>query len=179
MPTRRVHAPAVCATRVGELVGYVAARTESTPAEEILRPRTFVVVDMLAVRSDRRRRGVGRSLMGAVHGWASERRLGHISLDVWEFNESALKLLPGARLPECQSPDGSARCLTHRRRPSFTDSLICEPAITARRIRARLSQGRVSDGGPALACEPDHDLTTSPADDLSQQGQRSRTKRPR
>jgi diamine N-acetyltransferase len=74
----------------GELVGFVTARADSAPPEEILQPRTFVTVDLLAVRSDRRRRGIGRSLMEAVHGWARERRLGHVSLNVWEFNEHAI-----------------------------------------------------------------------------------------
>ena len=75
---------------VGDLVGFVSVRTNSTPGEGILQPRTFAVVDTLAVRSDQRRRGIGRSLLEAVHGWARERRLGHVSLNVWEFNQSAI-----------------------------------------------------------------------------------------
>ena len=75
---------------VGDLVGFVSVRTDSAPGEGILQSRNFAVVDMLAVRSDQRRRGIGRSLMEAVHGWARERRLGHVSLNVWEFNEPAI-----------------------------------------------------------------------------------------
>lgn len=74
----------------GDLVGFVTVRANSAPEEGIPQPRTFAVVDTLAVRSDQRRRGIGRSLLEAVHGWARERRLGHVSLNVWEFNESAI-----------------------------------------------------------------------------------------
>jgi diamine N-acetyltransferase len=73
-----------------ELVGFVTVRTDNVPAAEILRPRAFAVVDLLAVRSDRQRRGVGRSLMEAAHNWAGEQLLGHITLNVWEFNKPAL-----------------------------------------------------------------------------------------
>src|SRR5215467_3043205 len=52
---------------VGDLVGFVSVRTDSAPDEGILQPRNFAVVDTLAVRSDQRRRGIGRSLMEAVH----------------------------------------------------------------------------------------------------------------
>jgi ribosomal protein S18 acetylase RimI-like enzyme len=74
----------------GDLVGFVTVRADSAPDEGILQPRDFAVVDTLAVRSDQRRRGIGRSLLEAVHGWARERRLGHVSLNVWEFNQSAI-----------------------------------------------------------------------------------------
>jgi GNAT superfamily N-acetyltransferase len=67
-------------------VGFVTVRTDTAPPGEILQPRDFAVVDLLAVRSDRRRRGIGRSLMEAAHRWAGERRLAHVSLNVWEFN---------------------------------------------------------------------------------------------
>jgi len=75
---------------LGDPVGFVTVRTDSAPDEGILQPRSFAVVDTLAVRSDQRRRGIGRSLLEAVHGWARERRLGHVSLNVWEFNQSAI-----------------------------------------------------------------------------------------
>jgi ribosomal protein S18 acetylase RimI-like enzyme len=52
----------------GDLVGFVTVRTGSTPAEGILQARIIAVVDTLAVRSGRRRRGVGRALMTAAHG---------------------------------------------------------------------------------------------------------------
>jgi ribosomal protein S18 acetylase RimI-like enzyme len=74
----------------GDLVGFVTVRANSTPADGILQPRAIAVVDTLAVRCDRRRCGAGRALMEAAHGWAQERRLGQVSLNVWEFNEPGL-----------------------------------------------------------------------------------------
>jgi hypothetical protein len=77
-------------------------------------------VDTLAVRSDQRRRGIGRSLLEAVHGWARERRLGHVSLNVWEFNQSALvitirrsrrwSVLPGSGRRVSRSGGSVRRC---------------------------------------------------------------------
>ena len=100
---------------VGDLVGFVSVRTDSTPDEGILQPRNFAVVDTLAVRSDQRRRGIGRSLMEAVHGWARERRLGHVTLNVWEFNEPAIDFYRAlgyqtvSRQMECPLPNPPAQ----------------------------------------------------------------------
>ena len=99
----------------GDLVGFVTVRKDGAPNEGILQPRNFAVVDTLAVRSDQRRRGIGRSLMEAVHGWARERRLGHVSLNVWEFNEPAIDFYRTlgyqtvSRQMECPLPDPSAQ----------------------------------------------------------------------
>ena len=99
---------------VGDLVGFVTVRTDSAPDRGILQPRNFAVVDTLAVRSDQRRRGVGHSLMEAVHGWARERRLGHVSLNVWEFNQPAIDFYRAlgyqtvSRRMECSLPEPSA-----------------------------------------------------------------------
>jgi len=99
----------------GDLSGFATVRTDSAPDEGILQPRSFAVVDTLAVRSGQRRRGIGRSLMEAVHGWARERRLGHISLNVWEFNEPAIDFYRAlgyqtlSRQMECPLPDSSAQ----------------------------------------------------------------------
>ena len=97
----------------GDLVGFVTVRTDSTPAEGIRQPRTIAVVDTLAVRSDRRRCGAGRALMAAVHGWAQERGLGHVSLNVCEFNRPgldfyvALGYRTANRRMECSLPSPS------------------------------------------------------------------------
>jgi len=99
----------------GDLVGFVTVRADSALEEGILQPRNFAVVDTLAVRSDQRRRGIGRSLMEAVHGWARERQLGHVSLNVWEFNEPAIDFYRAlgyqtvSRQMECPLPDPSAQ----------------------------------------------------------------------
>ena len=95
----------------GDLVGFVTVRRDRAPEEGILQLRNFAVVDTLAVRSDQRRRGIGRSLLEAVHDWARERRLGHISLNVWEFNQPAIDFYRAlgyqtvSRRMECPLPD--------------------------------------------------------------------------
>lgn len=84
------HSAVFVADDAGDLVGFVTVRTDSAPAGEILQPRDFAVVDLLAVRSDRRRHGIGRSLMQGAHNWAGVRQLGHVSLNVWEFNQPGI-----------------------------------------------------------------------------------------
>ena len=74
-----------------ELIGFLAIRTATAPAEPILWPRRFAMVDMLAVRSDRRRQGIGRALMEAAHQWARDRELQAVELTVWEFNQYAIR----------------------------------------------------------------------------------------
>jgi ribosomal protein S18 acetylase RimI-like enzyme len=73
-----------------ELLGFVTVRVQRAPEEEIMIPRTFAMVDLLAVRSDRQHEGIGRELMEAAHAWARERKLAHINLSVWEFNQRAI-----------------------------------------------------------------------------------------
>lgn len=74
----------------GELIGFVTVRVQQAPDDPILVPRRFATVDMLAVRSDRRRQGVGRTLMEATHSWARDQGLQEVQLNVWEFNRRAI-----------------------------------------------------------------------------------------
>ena len=53
------------------LAGFCSVRVERTPGATIEAPR--VAIDDLAVRSDRRRRGVGRALVDAASAWAKSR----------------------------------------------------------------------------------------------------------
>jgi diamine N-acetyltransferase len=73
-----------------ELIGFVTVREERAPDDPLLAPRRFAMVDMLAVGSDRRRRGIGRALMEATHRWAENRGLEELELNVWEFNQRAI-----------------------------------------------------------------------------------------
>lgn len=73
-----------------ELVGFVTVRAEAAQEDEIMVPRRSAIVEMLAVRSDRRRRGIGADLMLAVRSWATARALDRIALNVWEFNRPAI-----------------------------------------------------------------------------------------
>ncbi len=73
-----------------ELVGFVVARTEHAPDDQLLIPRRFAMVDMLAVRRNRQHRGIGQALMAGIHGWAQNQGLHEINLNVWEFNRRAI-----------------------------------------------------------------------------------------
>ena len=73
-----------------ELVGVVTIRAEVVPESQIMLPRRSAIVELLAVRSDRQRRGSGTALMLAARSWATARGLDRVALNVWEFNQSAI-----------------------------------------------------------------------------------------
>ncbi len=50
-----------------------------------------VLVESLIVADNARRLGVGRGLMALVEAWGVERKVEHVELTVWEFNENALR----------------------------------------------------------------------------------------
>lgn len=53
--------------------------------------RRIYHIEEFGVDSDFRRRGVGSALIGFCRSEAARAGFGRISLDVWSFNESALK----------------------------------------------------------------------------------------
>jgi ribosomal protein S18 acetylase RimI-like enzyme len=71
------------------LAGVVAARVYDTPAEPAMLPRRRVHVETLVVASRRRRRGIGRRLLGAAGEWAKARGAVEIVLTTWAGNEGA------------------------------------------------------------------------------------------
>jgi len=74
---------------VAGLVQYSLECTEATP----LKPaRRFIAVATVQVAPPRRRQGIGRALMEHVHAWAREQNASHVELNVYEFNEPALRL---------------------------------------------------------------------------------------
>jgi GNAT superfamily N-acetyltransferase len=74
-----------------ELIGFVTMRESlAAPDFPALISRRVAMVDMLAVRTDRQRGGVGRALMEATHAWALTQGLRTVQLDVWEFNQRAI-----------------------------------------------------------------------------------------
>lgn len=75
----------------GDLVAFVAIRTVGAPEDPMLVARRTALVDLLAVRSDQQRLGIGKALMAAVHSWALERDLEEVVLNVWEFNQRAVR----------------------------------------------------------------------------------------
>lgn len=74
----------------GGLSGLVDVRAQHTPDVPLVVPRRYALIDTLVVRRGEQRRGIGRALMAAAHGWARERGLQEVMLNVWEFNTGAI-----------------------------------------------------------------------------------------
>jgi len=73
-------------------VGMVYIYPRQTLEIPILVPRKWLVIDSLAVLPEARRRGVGRALMEQAHHWAVEKGIFEVKLNVYEFNDGAIKL---------------------------------------------------------------------------------------
>ena len=67
------------------LAEVMAAATPYRPA------RRFLEVDEVGVEESARRQGVGRQLFAEIHRMAKERGFTRVELNMWEFNEEALK----------------------------------------------------------------------------------------
>lgn len=81
------------ADEAGRLAGVLIAVLRHTPGDvPVLATRRYVWIDSLAVRSPRRRQGIGRALMEAAHRWALDQGVDEIELNVWEFNRAAIAL---------------------------------------------------------------------------------------
>lgn len=78
---------------VGEqVVGYVHTLLRERLPIPILVPVRFAVVDTLVVDEAFRRRGVGQALMSAAEAWARQNGAVNIELNVWVFNQPAVRL---------------------------------------------------------------------------------------
>ncbi len=71
------------------VLGFLIIREARSPDDPILMPRRYATIDMLAVRRDYQRNGIGSRLVDAAHAWARGRGLGEAELEVWEFNDQA------------------------------------------------------------------------------------------
>ena len=71
------------------VVGLVRVAERRAPDGPPFVARRFAMVEELVVRSDCRRRGIGRRLMASVDEWARERGITEVELTVWEFNDTA------------------------------------------------------------------------------------------
>jgi ribosomal protein S18 acetylase RimI-like enzyme len=72
----------------GDVVGFVdASRHQPSDPTDVDAP--WCGINNLAVRADRRRRGVGTALVRAAEAWAGAKGLGDVRLQVYEFNAGA------------------------------------------------------------------------------------------
>jgi len=75
----------------GELVGFVHVVVRDSRDIPILVPRRYAFIDSIAVREELRGTGIGRALMERAHEWAGSMGATEMELNVFEFNEEAIK----------------------------------------------------------------------------------------
>lgn len=74
----------------GKLAGFVHVVIRDAPPIPVYVPRRYAVIDGIGVKSEFRKRGIGRMLMDAAHAWAGARGAAAIELNVYEFNQAAI-----------------------------------------------------------------------------------------
>lgn len=79
------------AERDGEPVGYALTRMIDRPASSYMRRRLFLRVEEICVDVRFRRQGIGRALIQAVQEEARALGCPRVVLDVWSFNEEAMR----------------------------------------------------------------------------------------
>ena len=72
-----------------QVLGCLHAIIKESPKIEIWKPRCWLSISNITVRSGLRGRGIGKALMQAAHSLAIELGLQSIELTVWEFNMDA------------------------------------------------------------------------------------------
>ena len=79
------------AERAGEIVAFAVLAEIETPEMPHKPARRFLEVDELGVDEACRHQGVGRAFFEGIKSFARERGYDRIELNMWEFNEDALK----------------------------------------------------------------------------------------
>lgn len=79
----------------GRAVGYAIAKVQRRPDNPYTYAVEAVFVDQICVIDGEQGKGYGRELMKAVYNLANAENIREIRLDVWEFNEQALKFYAG------------------------------------------------------------------------------------
>lgn len=85
------HSVTLVAELHGRVVGLCITQLRTSADNPLLVPRTFAFVDDLCVEVGHRGQGVGTCLMLAVMELARARGMQSVELNVWSFNESALR----------------------------------------------------------------------------------------
>lgn len=74
------------------LVGLICCFMRETPDIPILVPRKYIYIENLVVDKNHRRKGIGKALLEQAHSWAIENEINEIELNVWQFNDDAIRL---------------------------------------------------------------------------------------
>jgi diamine N-acetyltransferase len=75
----------------GGLSGLIHAALKETEGNPVQKPRRYVLIDNLVVGRTHRKSGIGRALVNFVQDWARQKTVSEIELNVYEFNESAIR----------------------------------------------------------------------------------------
>lgn len=75
----------------GKICGFAVLETIDKPESPYSLARRFLRVTEFGVDEAYRRQGIGTQLFDFIKQLAAERKLDTIELDMWEFNEGALK----------------------------------------------------------------------------------------
>jgi ribosomal protein S18 acetylase RimI-like enzyme len=74
-----------------QLLGYVQVEVKVIPEGDFNKQVRHGIINNLAVTASMRRNGVGRKLLQKAEEWLRQKDLDYSQLNVWEFNESAIR----------------------------------------------------------------------------------------
>ena len=75
-----------------KVIGFITLYFKTTPSLTIFKPRMFSVIDNLFVIPEVRGKGIGEMLVSHVEKISREKGVDNIELNVYTFNENAIKL---------------------------------------------------------------------------------------
>lgn len=76
----------------GKICGLLLAVKRHIPDAPVTRERNVYFIDAIVVDKDCRKRGIGKALCTALKEQALKEQMDAIELNVWAFNESAVRL---------------------------------------------------------------------------------------
>ena len=81
----------VVAEQDGQIVGFACLSYVERPASVFRNALRYCDIDELGVDERFRRQGIGRAMIDFIRARAADRGFSRIELNMWEFNEGALK----------------------------------------------------------------------------------------
>lgn len=81
----------VVAAQDGEIRGFAVLHEIRKPENPFMRERHFLDVDEFCVAAAYRRQGIATAMIGFIREWAQQKGFERLELNMWEFNQDALK----------------------------------------------------------------------------------------
>ena len=79
------------AEREGKLLGFACLQYVIRPENPFMKERRYLDVDEFCVSEGCQRQGIGKQMMQKIQALAREKGFSKIELNMWEFNQGALK----------------------------------------------------------------------------------------